>query len=134
MIRIFVYGTLRTGQSNFVRMLSGRVNKIVAATAKGMLYDLPFGYPAMLEGDGEVVGELMEFNDADLLHDLDRLEGYMPGNLNNIYERKWISVHTSQGENFECWVWIYANASSATAIGEKIEDGDWVKLKNSRLS
>jgi gamma-glutamylcyclotransferase (GGCT)/AIG2-like uncharacterized protein YtfP len=72
--RIFVYGTLMSGEPNY-RLLTSSVLVGQVLTARGYtLYDLgPF--PALVcEGRGRVAGELFEVDDATLAL-LDRLEG-----------------------------------------------------------
>ena len=50
-----------------------------AATARGLLYDLPAGYPALLEGEGVVHGEVVYDVDDARLAILDRFEGLDEG-------------------------------------------------------
>ena len=51
---LFVYGTLKSGESRNPLLGSGRV---IAAKTKGILLDLEY-YPGMINGNGEVYGEL----------------------------------------------------------------------------
>lgn len=44
---LFVYGTLKKGFDNHDRFLGG-VSRIQEATTRGRLYDLPFGFPALV--------------------------------------------------------------------------------------
>jgi len=77
-MRIFVYGTLLRGQRNHVRFCSDALTIELASTT-GCLYDLPAGFPAMVEGEGTVYGEAMAFPDLNAtLAELDFLEGYHP--------------------------------------------------------
>ncbi len=46
-LELFVYGTLKRGQPNHGRFCRG-VLEIRGATARGRLYDLPFGFPALV--------------------------------------------------------------------------------------
>ena len=76
---VFVYGTLMTGGWNHQALCADALS-VEPATARGTLYLLPAGFPAMVEGDGTVHGEAMTFPDlAAKLIELDRLEGYRPG-------------------------------------------------------
>jgi len=45
-LKIFVYGTLKRGQSNHDRLCRG-VLEVKAATALGRLYELPYGFPGL---------------------------------------------------------------------------------------
>lgn len=46
-LALFVYGTLKRGHSNHDRFCRG-VLDVREATARGRLYDLPFGFPALV--------------------------------------------------------------------------------------
>jgi len=74
--KIFVYGTLMKGFYNYKRYLEGRISRIIPGRTHGLLYHLPEGYPALLEGNESIEGEIMEPVDENLLKTLDRLEGY----------------------------------------------------------
>jgi len=76
---LFCYGTLMRGQANHARYCSD-VLTIEPAVTAGRLYQLPMGYPAMIEpADGQVFGEVMTFPDISAtLREIDRLEGYRP--------------------------------------------------------
>ena len=76
---IFVYGTLLRGGRNHGR-LCGDALTIEPACTTGRLYDLPAGFPAMVEApDGTVSGEALTFADIEAaLAGLDFLEGYRP--------------------------------------------------------
>ena len=73
-IKIFVYGTLMKGGSNFARFLSN-AEFLGKYTAEDFaLYDLG-AYPGVVYGKGDKVkGELYKIN-GDILKNIDRLEG-----------------------------------------------------------
>lgn len=76
---LFVYGTLRYGQSNH-GLLRGRADWVREATCRGYLYSVEDRYPALAldEAAPPVVGELYSPHPATravLMIDLDRLEG-----------------------------------------------------------
>lgn len=74
--RVFVYGTLMKGLSNY-SVIKPFVKSICAGKTRGILYDLPYGYPAVKPGRGFVHGEVVELQDvAEALQVLDSLEGY----------------------------------------------------------
>ena len=130
MERVFVYGSLREGFWNFQRLLKGKVNSITSAEIKGILYHLPEGYPAVIEGDGNVKGEVVELVDDDLLVKLDNLECYRGEGQNNLYDRKNIKVRLEGGEDIYCWVYFYnrGNFQHLKENGVLITDGDWKKF------
>jgi gamma-glutamylcyclotransferase (GGCT)/AIG2-like uncharacterized protein YtfP len=56
MLRVFVYGTLQSGQRNHERYCRGVVSR-EAATVRGRLYELPQGYPMLaIPGEGLAIG------------------------------------------------------------------------------
>lgn len=52
-LELFVYGTLKRGERNHDRFCRGAL-KIEEATAHGHLYDLPFGFPALVVSEEDV--------------------------------------------------------------------------------
>lgn len=77
--RVFVYGTLKVDGCNH-GIVQPFVKSICAATMRGIIYDLPVGYPAAIDGDGQVIGQVIELNDVEAaLAVLDRLEDYYGG-------------------------------------------------------
>jgi gamma-glutamylcyclotransferase (GGCT)/AIG2-like uncharacterized protein YtfP len=98
---LFVYGTLKRGQSNHARVRSAL--RIVPATVRGLLFGLDEGYPALIEGDGVVHGELCFFDDLSaILPDLDAYEGSQ-------YLRIRCEATLEDGER--CQAWCYAAAA-----------------------
>ncbi|VFU14763.1 hypothetical protein SCFA_2650005 [anaerobic digester metagenome] len=61
--RVFVYGTLMKGLSNY-SVIKPFVKSICAGKTRGILYDLPYGYPAVKPGRGFVHGEVVELQDV----------------------------------------------------------------------
>ncbi|PLS83883.1 MAG: gamma-glutamylcyclotransferase [Actinobacteria bacterium] len=70
-LRLFVYGTLKQGERNHDRFCRG-VTKVEEATVRGRLYDLPFGFPALVvpEEDVHAVGTGDYLADAELPHSI----------------------------------------------------------------
>ena len=58
--RLFVYGTLRSGQTAR-SLVANSITKTAAAHTSGHLYAFPMGYPGYSEGDGtgRVIGEVL---------------------------------------------------------------------------
>lgn len=52
-LNLFVYGTLKRGQSNHERFCRGLIS-VQEATVRGHLYELPFGFPALVVPETEV--------------------------------------------------------------------------------
>jgi gamma-glutamylaminecyclotransferase len=73
--RLFVYGTLRLGESNHRLLARSRLLGLYTTPACYTMYDLG-GYPGVLpEGSTAVAGEVYRIIPA-LMRDLDRLEDY----------------------------------------------------------
>jgi len=126
--KVFVYGTLMKGFSNYKRFLEGRIIKITPVRTYGLLYHLREVYPALIAGNETVEGEIIEPVDENLLESLDRLEGYNQLSDNNLYNREIRSVFTEDGEEILCWVYIYADENYAKEYGIPVPDGNWRKF------
>jgi gamma-glutamylcyclotransferase (GGCT)/AIG2-like uncharacterized protein YtfP len=85
MSALFVYGTLMTGGAR-EGLLKGLRRE--PATVRGVLYDLPAGYPALAVGEGIVHGEVVHDVDDARLSVLDRYEGVGEG----LYRRERVVV------------------------------------------
>ena len=123
--RVFVYGTLMKGFCNYKRYLEGRVSRITSGRTHGLLYHLPEGYPALLEGNETIEGEIMEPVDEDLLKTLDWLEDYAESRSNNLYVREVRNILTESGEELPCWIYIYADEKYAKENGILVPNGNW---------
>ncbi|HHY64567.1 MAG TPA: gamma-glutamylcyclotransferase [Clostridiaceae bacterium] len=130
--RVFVYGTLMEGFRNYKKFLKGRINRIIPGKTHGLLYHLPEGYPALLEGKEAVEGEIMEPVDEKLLKALDRLEGYSEGRSGNLYVRVARNIMTVKGEEIPCWVYFYENERHAKEKGILVPGGNWRKFMEER--
>src|SRR5512140_755933 len=56
--RLFVYGTLRHGQTAR-SLVANQITRWVKATTSGVIYAFPMGYPGYVEGHGVVRGEVV---------------------------------------------------------------------------
>ena len=116
---LFVYGTLRAGQSRAAIAGDGPRR---SATTTGRLLDCG-AYPALVAGDGRVVGEWLPLDDPDRLRRLDRVEGfYGHGRPDNLYRRVLVSVEV---EGSTRWAWTYRYAAEDRGWPE-ILSGDWL--------
>lgn len=118
-IKLFVYGTLRRHESN--HDLVGKAECIAEqAWVYGELFDTKNGYPTLvLNEKGKVYGELLEINN-NLLPEIDRLEDYIPGRENNLYDRTETTVYTDGGKT-TALIYVSVNHHEMP----KIKDGDW---------
>lgn len=112
---IFVYGTLRRGGSNHLRMAG--MDLISSATVHGMLYRVDW-YPALvLNPDAPAVrGEIYQINDTPLSA-LDEYEG-------DQYQRVVTTATDAQGQEHEVWIWEWIDPIEAL---QPIPSGDWLE-------
>ena len=118
--RLFVYGTLRNGQTAR-SLVANQVTRWVKATTSGSIYAFPMGYPGYIEtGTGTVHGEVVWLTElAATFGLLDAYEG-------QDFARVIRQVTLETGE--ELWAWVYTLSDpGAVKLGTLIEDGDWVR-------
>ena len=123
---VSVYGSLRFGMGNHQYYLSDSEYKGTFSTEpEYTLHSLQW-YPGLkLNGNTSVVMEVYEV-DEETLKNLNRLEGYYPGEKSTFYDR--IEINTPWGKAF---TYIYVNELSKESI---VESGDWVGFKNKEKS
>lgn len=124
---VLVYGTLRRGMANHDRFCFD-VLDVVPAWTTGRLYDLPYGFPAMVAAaDGRVIGELLAFPDpAVAIRRLDQLEGFRPDGPRH-YDRIVVEAHPLAGGGpVRAWCYVYGGgAAQRLADAQFIATGDW---------
>jgi gamma-glutamylcyclotransferase (GGCT)/AIG2-like uncharacterized protein YtfP/cation transport regulator ChaC len=127
MHKLFVYGTLRGGESNHGLLGAPHCVSLLAQVS-GFMVDTGFGYPAMIEGSGKVCGEIYEIDEETLLR-IDALEAYYgPGDPRNLYERVETAAYTDQGE-----VKVMTYVSSRFSYDSSIPYGDWKLYQMTKL-
>ena len=115
------YGSLRRGMGNHHYYLSESEYKGTFPTEPEYTLHSLSAYPGLkLNGNTSVVMEVYEV-DEDTLKNLNRLEGYYPGEKSTFYDR--IEIDTPWGKAF---TYIYVNELSKDSI---VESGDWVAYK-----
>ena len=121
-----VYGSLRKSMSNYHYYLSSSEYKGTFSTEpEYTLHSLQW-YPGLkLNGNTSVVMEVYEVDEKTLTN-LNRLEGYYPGEKSTFYDR--IEINTPWGKAF---TYIYVNELSKDSI---VESGDWFEYKNKEKS
>ncbi len=128
---VFVYGTLRPGGSNH-RLLHGRTAWTAGAELAGVaLYAGP-GHPWAVDVPGgrtagDLVMPLPAAHDA-VLADLDRLEGYLPGDPAALYVRERRTV-TATEDDAAVTAWVYLAGPAArrdlAARGRRLPGREW---------
>lgn len=134
--KFFVYGSLMEGYFNYDKYLKGKVISREYARTKGELYHLSnCGYPAMIEGEEYVYGELIELIDYEKsIEVLDALESFHgEGNPINEYNRKIVSVEVLCNKRKElAYAYVYNTKSveELRANNPYIKDGNWTNFIN----
>jgi gamma-glutamylcyclotransferase (GGCT)/AIG2-like uncharacterized protein YtfP len=123
---VFVYGSLRTGESNHGWLKRGAAVKLKGVgSTPGLLHDCG-SWPAMMPGSGEerVVGELWRCEDAGAtLGALDQLEGFSGWSEGgSLFLRRLQRARMSCGGEVLTWVYRYAGER---CDGELVSSGDW---------
>jgi gamma-glutamylcyclotransferase (GGCT)/AIG2-like uncharacterized protein YtfP len=127
-VNVFVYGTLKPGESNYQRYCANQVLTVKRAIAFGRLYHLPCGYPAMIPGSDLVAGFVLSFPNVEVLTVLDLLEDYNPKRplQENEYYRQQIETYNLD-LTFLSPAWTYLMTPQQINIfgGQRLPDGCW---------
>lgn len=128
--KLFVYGSLMEGFFNYDKSLVGQLKSRAPAKTRGILYhQTEKGYPALIDGDGWVYGEIIELSDfSERIGPLDEIENYTsPGAPGNEYERVILPVLRGDGTAELCYCYRYARADlgSAGNPAVRVKSGDW---------
>lgn len=132
-MKVFVYGTLKPGESNYQRYCQGKVIETYPATTQGQLFSLPIGYPALTIGTGQVRGFVLTFSDPKILDDLDYLEDYQAHRppSKNEYQRQHIEALSLDGQSLGS-VWAYLMLPERVkALGGVLLPTGWWEPKRS---
>jgi gamma-glutamylcyclotransferase (GGCT)/AIG2-like uncharacterized protein YtfP len=123
---IFVYGTLQRGEER-EHCWPRRPRCIEWATVIARLYDLG-AYPALVEGDDLVLGELWHVERDDLdatLVTLDEIEGYGQ-DADNLYVRTVVQCRTMAGQAKDAFLYSYAKPHEIAGAAVVMPDRDGV--------
>ncbi len=118
--RLFVYGTLRNGQTAR-SLVANQITRSIDATTRGKIYAFPMGYPALVEDDTAVVkGDVIWLSELAATFGL--LDAFEGADFARVIRK--VLLETGQ----EIWAWVYVLADPSTVqLGTLIEDGDWVR-------
>ena len=119
--RLFVYGTLRQGQTA-LSLVANQITRCAKATTTGSIYAFPMGHPGFVEaGEGTVYGEVIWLSELAATFGL--LDAYEGQEFSRVIRKV-----TLAETNESIWAWIYALGDPAAAkFGSIIEHGDWVR-------
>ncbi len=127
-LNVFVYGTLKPGEANYLAYCEGKIASQTPAYIRGDLYHLSVGYPAITPGDNQVYGVLLGFFDPSVLSSLDRLEDYQSerkAELNE-YNRRLVTVYNFKDRAIaQAWAYFMTLAKVRQYQGKKLSSGNW---------
>lgn len=118
------------GFFNSEKALVGKVEKRIKARTKGKLYHLANkGYPAIVNGEDTIYGELLVMKDLEATFPaLNKIENYFgENNPNNEYHRVIMEVETLEREKVLAYLYKYNDESIENQKDEKIyiPSGNW---------
>lgn len=128
---LFVYGTLKRGESNYSFYLAGRTTCEQLATLICAALYTEGRYPYLVAGAGltgsaeQVYGTLMTIHPdhyIEVMQHIDGLEDYTPGDPNNWYERVIQTVQIAEGP-IEAWTYV-----AGTKVLTAIQAGRYMKI------
>ncbi|MEH6442551.1 MAG: gamma-glutamylcyclotransferase family protein [Oceanospirillaceae bacterium] len=127
---IMFYGSLQRGEYPHISLkLSAKLEFVDNCTITGNLFDMG-QYPACVQGEGVVHGELFKVTDSTVLETLDHFERYDAGNLQqSLYIREKVSLISPAKyaiDNINVWTYIY-NQELINNIA--IHHGHWLNYK-----
>lgn len=126
--QVFVYGTLKPGESNYQTYCQRKTIAEIAAYTRGQLYHLPPGYPGMTVGKNKVRGCLLSFSDRQILDDLDALENYSENRaaqLNDYYRQK-VPVYSLSDESLgTAWCYLMSLEKITLYQGKLLTTPSW---------
>ena len=136
--RLFVYGSLMEGFSNYKEILKeGRVISRISGRVRGTLYHQEKkDYPAMIPSDGWVGGEFLKLENFDKqISSCDKVEDYFgPNHQNNYYERRITEVELENGKTDLAWVYWYVRDDLGSEQNPVIPvpSGNWREFKETQ--
>jgi gamma-glutamylcyclotransferase (GGCT)/AIG2-like uncharacterized protein YtfP len=116
---VFVYGTLKGDEPNVA--IEDR-KRFEDAKLYGYRMEGHDGFPGVKRAGTKdvVIGELIEYDEEEILFRLDRIEGYNPNSKNNtFYDRRTVYVRTQDGQVIKAHVYIYMG--EGMNIGEECD-------------
>jgi gamma-glutamylcyclotransferase (GGCT)/AIG2-like uncharacterized protein YtfP len=123
--RIFVYGSLRAGQSAH-SLIAPYIIEAQPAESTGRLYALPGGYPGLIEDpSGRVAGDLVR------VHSIDRAFAVLDEYEGEEFRRAPYHATGSRGRSLDAWCYLLADAELARGC-PRIESGDWAAYLSGR--
>lgn len=137
---IFVYGTLRPGQSNYIRLAAHAIRSEPAHLTGYAVYNLepvtgnPWPHAARSTDPTHIiVGDLIWIDPDHLKHVLTELDAYEDYDPNDVENSEYLRIHatvseTRTGDQRLAWVYV-ANMHITDLMSDehRIDHGDWTK-------
>jgi len=137
MKKLFVYGSLREGSFNYQKALTGKVISREMGKTIGNLFHLENkGYPALVQGNNEIFGEIITIESEEILKTIDSIEHYNTEDyIKCEYLRKPIKVVNLETETIEvldAYVYNINNKTNHNDVMKIVASGDWLKYIESK--
>lgn len=113
MHKLFVYGTLKTGQANHSLLIGRKGTQAIAPHIE--LHAGPDD-PFAVRGSGSSKGEVYDIN-AEILQKIDELEGHPDD-----YHRSLTQVILANGQITQAWIYLNENKAFLYPL---VPEGDW---------
>lgn len=116
---------------NYEKYLKDKIIQSELAYVKGSLHEIKgVVYPALIDGEDMIAGEIMEVDDDHIFDELDALEGYLGDmHIDNEYDKVIRSIYDDQGNEIDClpvYVYNMRNEHQKNRLSSRIIEGDYV--------
>lgn len=137
MKKLFVYGSLRKGSFNYKKILEGHVlNRTMGKTIGNLFHLENKGYPALIQGDTEIIGEIITLQSKTLIEKIDVVENYDSVDYENCeYLRQPIRVMNLKTETIEiidAYVYNMNNKENHKDLLRVVPSGNWLEYIESK--
>ncbi len=124
-IKLFVYGFLKSGSVFYETNLKSKIIEKHKSFTKGDLYYLPnFSCPAICDGSNTIEGELLIFNDPEILKITDEFEEYYEDSPDtSLFKRKKIEIFLENNKKDTAFAYVMSKEDILKYGGMKIEKG-----------
>lgn len=116
---------------NYEKYLKDKIIQSELAYVKGSLHEIKgVVYPALIDGENMIAGEIMEVDDDHIFDELDALEGYLGDmHIDNEYDKVIRSIYDDQGNEIDrlpVYVYNMRNEHQKNRLSSRIMEGDYV--------
>lgn len=127
-----MYGSLRTDMFNYEKYLKGEVLESTPAKIKGNLFHIENkGYPAIFDGESEIIGEVFTFHDfSKSIQTLDGMENFNHESPESSeYIRRGTTAILMNGQTEEVYYYHYNPNARLNANDQlvPVDSGDWLE-------